>query len=156
MKNITLKDLVTFLLILLFTYTAVDKILENEKFIFQMELAPVPFMKTLAPFFGWFIPLAEAAIVLALLFDRSRFYGLCASLLLLLSFEVYIIGMLLSGKHLPCACGGVIAKMSWGQHIFFNGFFIVFSLIAIIQHKKQEAETPDTPGKNDFNNILHT
>jgi hypothetical protein len=39
-------------------------------------------------------------------------------------------------KNLPCSCGGIISKLSWKQHIIFNLFFIVLSVIGIRFQKR--------------------
>jgi hypothetical protein len=136
MKNIAFKEIVIFLILLLFAYTSCQKVIEHQQFVFQLSLSPVPFMKTLAPYLGWIIPLTEIVIIVALLIEKTRIYGLYASLTLLISFELYITYMLLSGLDLPCACGGIIALMSWKQHILFNAFFIGISVLAIKLYRK--------------------
>ena len=119
------------LLILLFTYTAVSKFLDHYRFVFQMRLAPLPLMKSLAPVLGWLMPAMESLTVLGLLIPVYRLKALYASVILLCSFEIYITGMLLSGLELPCTCGGIISRMSWGQHLVFNAVFIGIGFMAI-------------------------
>lgn len=86
-----------------------------------MQLVPLPLMKLAAPVLGWVVPQLEIVIVLMLLFERYRRMGLICSFFLLLAFEIYISGMLLSGLDLPCTCGGLISKLQWRQHLVFNG-----------------------------------
>uniref|UniRef100_UPI003977C927 MauE/DoxX family redox-associated membrane protein n=1 Tax=Pedobacter heparinus TaxID=984 RepID=UPI003977C927 len=57
----------TVLLVLLFFYTALSKVLEYEKFIFQMRLSPLVLMQRLAPVIGVLVILAELLVVWALL-----------------------------------------------------------------------------------------
>ncbi|MDB4918416.1 MauE/DoxX family redox-associated membrane protein [Mucilaginibacter sp.] len=137
MKNIKPVEVISVLLIILFTYTATSKLLEYDKFVFQMRLAPVPYIIPLAPFIGILVILAELLIVVALLTKKFRLWGLFASLFLLISFEIYISTMLISGLNLPCSCGGIISFMGWKQHLFFNGAFIVLCIIGIVFCKKQ-------------------
>ncbi len=68
----------------------------------------------------------------------TRKYGLWASFILLMIFTFYISGMLLSGEHLPCSCGGIIRELSWRQHLIFNLFFITLSLTGIVLERKQK------------------
>jgi len=93
-----------------------------------------------APILGWLMPSVEMLLVIMLAIgiieSKYQTVGIYASLILLLSFEIYISGMLLSGMRLPCTCGGIISKMSWKQHLVFNGIFIIFSAIAIANTKK--------------------
>jgi putative oxidoreductase len=124
------------LLILLYSYTAVSKIIDQYRFVFQMTLSPFIVVKNFAPFLGWFIPLIELAIVIGLCFEKTQKVALLISLGLLISFEIYIVGMLMTGLKLPCACGGVIAFMSWKVHVLFNVIFILINVIAIALLRK--------------------
>ena len=140
MKRISFSDIISILLLLLFIYTATSKFLDYDKFVFQMRLAPLTFMHWAAPILGWLMPSVEMLLVIMLAIgiieSKYQTVGIYASLILLLSFEIYISGMLLSGIRLPCTCGGIISKMSWKQHLVFNGIFIIFSAIAIANTKK--------------------
>jgi putative oxidoreductase len=129
------------LLILLFSYTAVSKFLDQYRFVFQMRLSPFILIRTFASFFGLAIPLVEVLIAVGLLFEKTRKLALTISFSLLVIFEMYIGGMLLTGLKLPCACGGVIAFMSWRMHILFNAFFISINIIALTysRHKNTMA-----------------
>lgn len=136
-------ELTVFLLVLLFAYACTSKFLDYERFVFQMKLSPFPPVRIGASFLGWFVPTVELTIVLLLLFPKAKLKGLYASLVLLSFFELYIFGMLLSGTHLPCTCGGVISKLSWKGHLFFNAFFIVITAMAIRnlkQHMRHSSE----------------
>ena len=144
--------IVRFLLILLFAYTATSKIIGHHRFIFQMELAPVPFIKSVAPLLGWVIPIIELLIVSGLLTKRFRLPGLLASLFLLIVFEIYITAMLLSGSHLPCTCGGIVSQMGWKQHLIFNAIFIVGGVLSIKFLRKEMTSAPD--GDDDEYKIL--
>ena len=126
---------ITTLFVLLFAYTATSKFLDYSLFVFQMRLAPLPMMILLAPILGWLMPFIELIIAVSLLFGRFRLNALYASVILLLIFDFYIVGMLLSHQHLPCTCGGIISMMSWKQHLIFNGVFIAAGLSAILQLK---------------------
>jgi putative oxidoreductase len=126
------------LIALLFAYTAVSKFLDYEKFVFQMKLAPLPLMKTMAPILGVLMPVTELIIAVMLLFNGYRVKMLYATIGLLIAFELYISGMILSGRHLPCTCGGIISKMGWGQHLLFNLLFILISMTAIFLIKKNK------------------
>jgi putative oxidoreductase len=138
MKKELIADSCLALLLLLFSYTAISKLLDYHRFVFQMKLAPLPFMKMMAPFLGWLLPMMEGLLVLALFFTRYRLKGLYAAVALLLVFEIYITGMLLSGLDLPCTCGGIISKLSWKQHLVFNALFIIISIIPLVILEKQK------------------
>lgn len=130
----------TGLLVLLFAYTATSKLLDYNKFVFQMRLAPLPVMKSVAPTLGWLMPSIEMLISIGLLISQFRFKALYASVILLFVFECYITGMLLTGQHLPCTCGGIISSMSWKQHLLFNAVFIWAGIIAIKQSRNYKPQ----------------
>lgn len=119
------------LLVALFLYTGLVKFLNFQQF--NNDLQNQPFSKQLTPFLAWGLPSLEILIAVFLLFHRSRLMGLMASLLLLLIFTFYTALILLHGfNRVPCSCGGVIRQLSWGQHLVFNLFFVIISIIAII------------------------
>ncbi|MBE9599837.1 MauE/DoxX family redox-associated membrane protein [Pedobacter sp. MC2016-24] len=138
-----LNEFITFipavLLLMLWGYAAVSKIAEYNKFVLQMQLAPVPLMKLAGPVLGWLVPAVELLLVLLLLKDKFRIVGLWSSFFLLLVFEIYITVMLSSGLHLPCTCGGLISKLQWKEHLIFNAIFMLVALFPMaytwINHK---------------------
>ncbi|RZK42694.1 MAG: hypothetical protein EOO90_06545 [Pedobacter sp.] len=129
-------ELITFvpavLLFMLWSYAAVSKIADYNRFVQQMQLAPVPLMKAFGPTLGWFVPLIELILAYLLSKEKLRRLALWLSFGLLLIFEIYISGMLLSGLELPCTCGGLISKLGWRQHLFFNATFMLISLFPFI------------------------
>jgi len=129
------------LLILLYSYTAISKFLDQYRFVFQMKLSPFSLVKNFAPLWGWFIPVTEIGIVLGLCFEKSQKKALIISLGLLSIFEIYIVGMLMTGLKLPCACGGVIAFMSWKVHVLFNAIFITINILTIRFSKGERLAT---------------
>lgn len=142
-------DLIVALLLLLFIYTSASKFLDYDKFVFQMRLAPVPLMKTVAPILGWLMPLIEILIAVALstgfFYDNLKIKALYSSVILLIVFDIYIGTMLLSGSQLPCTCGGIISKLGWQQHLIFNTFFIVAGTMSARYLDKKQLS------KNDLN-----
>lgn len=125
------------LLILLYSYTAISKFLDQYRFVFQMKLSPFSLVKNFAALLGWIVPMIEIGIVIGLCFDKTQKQTLYFSLALLMIFEIYIVGMLMTGLKLPCACGGVIAFMSWKAHVLFNFLFITINIIAIRLLRKE-------------------
>lgn len=124
------------ILILLFAYTAVSKILAYDKFVFQLGLVQMPIVALLAPLIGILVPAVEMIIVWMLCKDNLRMRGLYASFLLLLVFDIYITIMLLSGEKLPCTCGGIISQMGWKTHLVFNAVFMIISILPTIYKPK--------------------
>ncbi len=144
MKGLKFKEVVAMFLILLFSYTASNKLIEHARFVFQMRLSPLSPIRMFAPFLSWAVPIVELGITTILtieLFMTEHLLnkGLWASLILVSLFEIYITAIFFSGKDLPCACGGIISLLSWKGHALFNGLVIILIATALIDFKKIQA-----------------
>jgi hypothetical protein len=138
----TIVDIISAMLILLFVYAATAKLLDETNFRHQLKLSP--FIGAFAGTIAIVLPVVELTTAALLTVKNTRFYGLLASLLLLIIFTGYIAAMLLSGVHLPCSCGGVISRLSWHKHLIFNLFFLPITIIAFVVEKKERAYKPQT------------
>lgn len=129
MRRLFTIELISSLLILVFGYTAISKLLVYERF--RDTLLRTPFVALGADVLALALPLAELGIVLLLLFPATRLKGLYVSLVALSFFTVYLVLMLLYAPHLPCSCGGVIGSLSWKGHVGLNLIFIGLTVIGI-------------------------
>jgi putative oxidoreductase len=88
----------------------------------------------------------------ALMFERTRLAGFYASLALMIVFTIYTgIILLHFFRYIPCSCGGVIKKLTWKQHLVFNLFFVVLSILGIILKRGKYFQTIiTTKNKNSF------
>lgn len=130
MKKNTLIELIAALLVFLFIYAALSKLLDFDKFKYQISQSP--FITNISWLVIWSIPLGEILISIFLIFRRTRLAGLYLSFFLLLLFTGYIFIMLKYSSYLPCSCGGVLSIMSWKQHLVFNLAFTGLSLAGIL------------------------
>lgn len=137
-------DIIAALLILLFTYTAVSKLMTWD--LFKVLLAQSPGIGKHADWLFIAIPAVELIIAALLFFPTTRLKGLYASFVLMLAFTIYVIYMVQQGGILPCSCGGVISKMSWTQHIYFNLLFTLAALAGILLQRKGGSDP--SPGKH--------
>jgi putative oxidoreductase len=126
----SIKLFLTTALILLFTYAAVSKLVSVSLFRAQLHLQP--FSHGFADLLVFAIPAIELIAVALLLADRTRDLGLLISVVLLAAFTIYIayILILYTGK-LPCSCGGILSRMSWGAHLVFNCLFLAAGMTAL-------------------------
>jgi len=127
--------LITYFFIVLFTYAAISKILDFNTFKFQ--LAQSPTLSAFATSIAWSTPLLEMLIVILLLINRTKKLGLLSAFFMMVLFTSYIIIILKFSDYIPCSCGGVLEKMTWTQHLYFNLFFIVIAALALIIGAKQ-------------------
>lgn len=141
MKNEYLKVISSNVLILLYSYTAMSKLIGYE--VFKANLSRSPLMGHGAGTIAWLLPAAELIVVLLLFFEATRRAGLYASLFLLVLFTSYLLYMILFVDDLPCSCGGVLSKMSWQQHIWFNLFFIVINVLGLFALRRQQQAVND-------------
>jgi hypothetical protein len=130
MKRSTVVDIISSLLILLFVYTAVSKLLDYSTF--KLQLAKSPFISQLASIVVWALPVGELLAAAALIFKPTRLLGLYASLFLMTMFTAYIWAMLNYSYDIPCSCGGILSKMGWEEHLWFNAAFVIVCIIGIL------------------------
>ena len=125
-------DVIVFLLIFLWVYAAISKLADYDQSRTQM-LEQV-FSNAVSEILVWAIPLAELGTALLLISHKTKTRGMYVSFSLLFVFTFYII-VVLTGvfDRIPCSCGGILENLSWTEHLLFNVFFLVLTLIALIQ-----------------------
>ncbi|WP_242917351.1 MauE/DoxX family redox-associated membrane protein [Pontibacter liquoris] len=126
----------TLALVALWVYAAVSKLQEFE--LFREQLLRQPFPAWLAGWLVWLVPLAELAATGLLLFRRTRGWGLIFSVGLLALFTGYV-GLALAGvwEQVPCACGGIIGRLGWQGHFWFNLFFTLLAAGGLVVWKQK-------------------
>ncbi|MHB1921115.1 MAG: MauE/DoxX family redox-associated membrane protein [Chitinophagaceae bacterium] len=135
MNKYLLLDIFSSLLILLFVYTGISKLINFTTFKFQLGI--FPFLHPFAGSISWILPTVEILISGMLILPISRGFGFFCSLVVLIIFTSYLIIMVYSGQHLPCSCGGVIEAMTWKEHILFNFFYIMVAWSGLVLSKKK-------------------
>ena len=141
----TIPSVVALLLVVLFLYTGISKLMDYS--VFKEQIAESPILAPIAPFIAWALPLVEFAVAVALFIPAWRLWGLYASSVLMLLFTGYIAALLSFSEELPCSCGGILQEMSWQQHLVFNITFTVLSIVsAILEKKRRKAKNT---GNND-------
>lgn len=127
------------LLVILFLYTAISKLLNYSETVLQMEKSP--FITQYAFLLSWGMPVLEIVIAILLIVDKTRLYGFYASLFLMVLFTAYVFAMMHYSYYLPCSCGGILSLLTWTQHLWVNVFFIFVALIGTIFEKMNHADT---------------
>ena len=132
-KKIAL-EIICFLFILLFTYAAITKLMDYQKFIVQIGQSPMltPFANWLA----WLVAGSELIIAVMLSVYRLRLIGLYAAFTLMVMFTAYIVAILQFSETIPCSCGGVLESLGWTEHLIFNIGFVVLAFGGILLHSK--------------------
>jgi len=127
-------EIISALLILLFAYAAVVKILDYQKF--QVQLSQSPMLTAFSRWVAFLIPALEILISIMLAVQRFRLGALYASYTLLLMFIGYIIAITEFSTYIPCSCGGILENLGWNEHLLLNIFFVILALSGIIIYSK--------------------
>ncbi len=137
MKKESIVEGISMLLVLLFVYTGVTKLLTYHTF--ALQLTHQPLTNQYVSLLVVAVPAVELGIAACLLVPRLRKWGLYSSLALMSLFTVYVGYMLFIWPHnrLPCSCGGTIRKMSWQQHFVFNSAYTLIALTGILLNRKR-------------------
>ena len=126
-----LASLIIPIIALLWFYAAVSKLINFRHFRDAMQKQP---------FSPWFqavliysLPIVEATIGSLLIFEKRRLTGLYISAGLFTAFIIYTLMILFRFfGHIPCACGGLIERMGWTFHLWFNIGFLFLTILSII------------------------
>ncbi|EJG02040.1 MauE/DoxX family redox-associated membrane protein [Flavobacterium sp. F52] len=128
-KNLII-HVIGLLYILLFVYAAISKLIDYEAFLRQIAMSPV--LTAHASWLAWLVPALEILLAVLLVFPGTRRVGMFGSMNLMLSFTVYIYLIMNFASHVPCSCGGILEKMGWTEHFYFNIVFIILGLSALL------------------------
>ncbi|MBD1362971.1 DoxX family protein [Mucilaginibacter sp. ZT4R22] len=130
MRNTFIIEIISTLLVILFTYTAVSKLMDLPVFRDQMHNQEFP--KWIAGILIMALPPTEIVTAVLLIIPRARLTGLWFSAILLTLFSGYIT-LVVAGfyRRTPCSCGGVLKSMGWNTHLIFNLFFLLLTCFAI-------------------------
>lgn len=144
MKRAIFLEIIVALFVVLFLYTAISKLMEYDVFVEQLRESPIVGFAAVPVAIG--LPLVEIALVAGLVIPRWRLRALYASTALMAAFTIYIIVLMNVADHLPCSCGGVLALLSWHEHIVFNLVFVVLGILGILLHRKELTTNRAIPG----------
>ena len=132
-------DLSALLLIVLFCYAAVSKLISFELFRVQMRNQTIP--PEAAEVLIYLLPALELLTAGLLYKSSTRRFGLIASVMLMAAFTGYITLVLLGfWDRVPCSCGGIVSGLGWSAHLIFNLFFLLIALFALIRTNTGDAE----------------
>lgn len=133
-KRTSIVQIICALLILLFVYASVSKIVDYRNFYGQINSQP--FADWMTPYLAIGLPTIEIAIAVALMADRTRLVGLYAAMGLMVVFTLYV-GLMTFGafERVPCSCGGILRRLGWRQHFYFNLFYLLVAIAGVYIQK---------------------
>jgi len=143
-KKSIIVNIISWLYAVLFLYTGIYKFIDHV--LFKETMTKSALIRRFSGIIAITIPSLELLIAFALLMPfflytpRTRKWGLYAGTALMTIFTIYVGYMLKFVPDLPCSCGGIISKMSWHQHLYFNSCFTALGLLAILLNTRQSEE----------------
>lgn len=133
---------IRYLISVMLIYAGVYKLLDVNLFISQMNQSPL-IPSTLTPFIAFFLPISEIFLGGFLIFKVNKdILGVIFSLMLF--FTIYLVALFTLYSNPPCACGGILSKMDYPEHIAFNVLFTILALILLINENKISSSDNDT------------
>lgn len=132
------RQAVIYFFIILFVYAAVSKLVDFENF--QVQVAQSPLLSAFASFIAYATIIIEIVITLMLCFPKTQKFGLYLFLGMMTAFTVYIYLILNYSPFVPCSCGGILEKMGWTEHLWFNSIVSLLA-VSIILHKNTTKAT---------------
>lgn len=134
-RNVQYSFFIAAVFILLWIYAAGSKLMQYDVFIAQLSRQPLPSWSI--RYLAWGLPSVELLTAFLLCFQRTIFYGLLLSFVLMLCFTVYV-ALALRGAFgdIPCSCGGIFSFMRWKAHLVFNILFTVMAFIGYVFSKR--------------------
>ena len=132
-------EIICFLFILLFTYAAVVKLIDVQKFTVQIGQSPL--LTDFAGVVAWAVPITELLIAGMLAITRFRLIGMYAAFSIMVMFTAYIVAILTIDENIPCSCGGVLESMGWTEHLIFNIGFVLLGVAGILLYSSEDKNT---------------
>jgi len=134
-------EIISGLFIILWVYAGLNKMMDPE---FGDQLHKSPYLDKVADFVQVTLPTGELVIALLLVFHRTKLYGLYLSFFLMFLFTGYIYAMLQFSFYKPCSCGGILSRMDWNTHLYFNIIFTLLAGAAALLYEKPRTITKET------------
>lgn len=125
---------ITLICIFLFLTAGYSKFTDHQRF--ESSLANLAWIGSSARIISWAVPSIEIAISLLLIMPKTNIKGLYAFTVTMIVFTIYILGMFLLAKELPCQCNLIIKNLSWAGQVWFNLIIVGLSILAIKINKK--------------------
>ncbi|AJH14481.1 MauE/DoxX family redox-associated membrane protein [Myroides profundi] len=121
--------IVRYFVVLLFVYAAISKLITFEEF--KVQLTQSPLLSMYAGIIAYLVVISELVIAFLLTLRTKRLLGLYLSYGLMVAFTIYIYLILNYSDFIPCSCGGVLEKLGWNEHLWFNIITSVLILLSI-------------------------
>lgn len=132
-----IKQAVIYFFIILFVYAAISKVTDFENF--QVQVAQSPLLSAFATFIAYATVIGELIIAILLCIKKTQRIGLYLFLGMMTAFTVYIYLILNYSPFVPCSCGGILEKMGWTEHLWFNAITSILAAAIILHNNTTKA-----------------
>ncbi len=141
MKRKIAIEIISFLLVLLFMYAAVSKLIDIEKF--KVQISQSPLLVAVKGVVPWAVPGIEILTSFMLMNPTLRLLGMHVAFIIMVVFTAYIVAILTISPSIPCSCGGVLQAMSWKVHLVFNAGITLVAVLGIFLCVKENQKAND-------------
>lgn len=130
------------LLITLWSYAAISKLISFSIFENQLKLQPIPAWSVQV--IHWGLPSVEIVTAILICIQSTRLKGLIVSSALMAVFTFYV-SFALTGRfgNIPCSCAGLISAFHWREHLVFNIVLLIISLTCVYFEKYKDKCLPE-------------
>jgi heme/copper-type cytochrome/quinol oxidase subunit 2 len=144
-------SIIYILLIVVFTYSAMDKFWDFTKFQTQLGLSPL-IPNALTRSLAWTIPIVLLTVAGLLAFSTNRLTALRTYGAILLAFILYIIAILTVSPFVPCSCIGISDRFTWHQQLYINIALLLLIVVAIYLEYREQKHLINDPHKAKISN----
>jgi len=132
-----LVESIVYLLVALFLLTAVSKLIDLDKFTWQINNQV--FDNRFTPYLVYGLPAIELMLAMLLPWPKTRLKALYGSAVLMALFTIYI-GLVTFNvfDRVPCGCATAFKHLSWPQHLIMNLTITLLSFAAIYIEKMRK------------------
>ena len=107
MKAKIITEIICLLLVILFLYAGISKLMNL--YLFRLQLGNSPWIGQFKGVLSIVLPVFELGVsIMILTGGRIRQAGLIIYAISLFTFSIYITAVLLYADHIPCSCGGLL------------------------------------------------
>lgn len=134
-KESLYQEVIIILLIIVFAYPGMSKLLEIKKFEEQLSFSPL-LPDLITPYLAWIIPVLLLTVAVLFLVRKIRTIAIKVYMGLIGLFTLYIIAILTVVSFIPCSCIGFSDRLSWKQQFIMNIIVLILSL-SILNFRKE-------------------
>ena len=128
-KNL-IAEIIIFLLLLMWAYTFVSKVLDFDTFRRQINGAYL--LSSLGSPLPYLLQVLHLSLVVLLIKKSWRKIGLITSLSLLVLYTGYLIYILKFAPSIPCSCISLYSRLNWDDQLLINFAVLALNIIGLI------------------------